>query len=36
MTDEQRRDIVIYRIDNAVSTLNEIKEHIQMVFITQP
>ena len=32
MTDEQRRDIVIYRIDNAVSTLNEIKEHISNGF----
>lgn len=28
MTDEQRRNIVEYRIDNAISTLNEIKEHI--------
>lgn len=32
MTDEQRRDIVMYRIDNAVSTLNEIKEHISNGF----
>lgn len=28
MTNEQRRDIVIYRIENAINTLNEIKEHI--------
>lgn len=28
MTDEQRKDIVIYRIENAVNTLKEIKEHI--------
>ncbi len=28
MIDEQRRNIVEYRIDNAISTLNEIKEHI--------
>lgn len=27
MTDEQRRNIVLYRIDNAVATLGEIKEH---------
>ena len=32
MTDEQRRDIVIYRIENAVNTLNEIKEHISNGF----
>ena len=32
MTDEQRRDIVIYRIENAVSTLNEISEHIERGF----
>ena len=32
MTDEQRRDIVIYRIENAVNTLNEIKEHISSGF----
>ena len=25
MTDEQRRDIVIYRLDSAISTLSEIK-----------
>lgn len=32
MTDEQRRDIVIYRIENAINTLNEIKEHISNGF----
>ncbi len=32
MTDEQRRDIVIYRMDNAISTLGEIKEHISNSF----
>ena len=32
MTDEQRRDIVVYRMDNAVSTLGEIKEHISNGF----
>ena len=28
MTNEQRKDIVIYRIENAVNTLKEVKEHI--------
>ena len=32
MTDEQRRDIVIYRMDNALNTLNEVKEHISSGF----
>ena len=32
MTDEQRRDIVIYRLDNAINTLSEIKDHISNGF----
>ena len=27
MTEEQRKAIVAYRIENAVSTLNEVKDH---------
>lgn len=32
MTEQQRIDIVIYRIENAISTLDEIKEHISNGF----
>ena len=32
MTDEQRRDIVIYRMGNALDTLHEVKEHISNGF----
>ena len=32
MTNEERKDIVIYRMDNAISTLSEIKEHISNGF----
>ena len=32
MTNEQRRDIVLYRMDNAVNTLYEVKEHISQGF----
>lgn len=32
MTEEQRIDVVIYRIDNAIRTLDEIKEHISNGF----
>ena len=32
MTDEQRRDIVSYRMENALNTLHEVKEHISHGF----
>ena len=32
MTEQQRIDIVAYRLDNALSTLDEIKEHISNEF----
>ena len=32
MTDEQRRDIVSYRMENALNTLHEVKEHISNGF----
>lgn len=32
MTDEQRKDIVIYRMDNAIGTLHEVTEHISNGF----
>ena len=32
MTDEQRKDIVIYRMGNALDTLHEVKEHISNGF----
>lgn len=35
MTEQQRIDIVAYRIGNAVNTLDEIKEHILTSFIIQ-
>ena len=36
LTEEQRKDIVRYRMENAQNTLEEVKSHARMAIIIRP